>query len=282
MEILSQPLSATAELSEAMSLDDIVFLHRHRDYGAYDLRKAYPKVLRNAVLLGIGIFLLIFIIPTIYGRLKSEEGQTFMHDETVLSNLSSKPKEEEPLPELEKPKEIPKQTTVRYLVPEVLKNPEIEDLPPPVEDLEKANPGPETMQGTDTEDIAIVAPPEDTPAPEATKPAEVEAKAPEIFDRVEIQPEFVGGMEAFRAFLTKNLRYPNAAQSSNVQGKVYLNFTVEPDGSLSNINVLRGIGFGCDEEALRVMKLMPKWKPGKQSGRAVRVRFTMPIVFALE
>ena len=97
-----------------------------------------------------------------------------------------------------------------------------------------------------------------------------------------MQPEFVGGMDAFRTFLIKNLRYPNAAQSSNVQGKVYLNFTVETDGSLSNITVLRGIGFGCDEEALRVMKLMPKWKPGKQSGRAVRVKFNMPIVFALE
>lgn len=282
MEIFVQPVSATAELSEAMSLDDIVFLHRHRAYGAYDLRKAYPKVLRNAVLLGIGFFLLIFIIPTIYGRLKSEEAPMYMHDETVLSDLPTKQKEEKPLPELEKPKELPRQTTVRYLVPEVQKNPEIEELPPPVDDMEKANPGPETVEGTGDVEIAIVAPPEDAPAPEATKPAEVEAKAPEIFDRVEIQPEFAGGMEAFRAFLTKNLHYPNAAQSSNVQGKVYLNFTVEPDGSLSNINVLRGIGFGCDEEALRVMKLMPKWKPGKQSGRAVRVRFTMPIVFALE
>ncbi len=280
--MLVQPLSAKAELSEAMSLDDIVFLHRHRDYGAYDLRKAYPRVLRNAVLLGIGIFLLIFIIPTIYGSLKSEDVQMFMHDETVLSNLPTKPKEVEPLPELEKPKELPKQTTVRYLVPEVVENPKIEELPPPVEDMEKANPGPETVEGTGTEDIAIVAPPEDSPASEAAKPAEVEAKEPEIFERVEIQPEFAGGMEAFRSFLTKNLRYPNAAQRSNVQGKVYLNFTVEPDGSLSNINVVRGIGFGCDEEALRVMKLTPKWKPGRQSGRAVRVKFTMPIVFALE
>lgn len=281
MKMLVQPISATAELSEAMSLDDIIFLNRHREYGAYDLRKAYPKVLRNAVLLGIGIFLLIFIIPTIYGRLKPNEIE-YSTTEVKLTDINLAPKEEKPLPELEKPKELPKQTTVRYLVPEVQKDPKIEELPPPVEDMEKANPGPETVEGTGDDDIAIVAPPEDTPAPEATKSAEVEAKEPEIFERVEIQPEFAGGMEAFRSFLTKNLRYPNAAQRSNVQGKVYLNFTVEPDGSLSNINVLRGIGFGCDEEALRVMKLTPKWKPGKQSGRAVRVKFTMPIVFALE
>lgn len=281
MKILTQPLSATAELSEAMSLDDIVFLHRHRDYGAYDLRKAYPKVLRNAVLLGIGAFLLIFIIPTIYGKLKPREAE-FLMKEVILSDVNLVQKEEKPLPELEKPKELPKQAMVRYLAPEVVANPEVENLPPPVEDMEKANPGPETIEGTGPEEVAIIAPPEDLPTPEVTKPAEVEAKAPEIFERVEVQPEFVGGMEAFRAFLIKNLRYPKAAQSSNVQGKVYLNFTVETDGSLSNITVLRGIGFGCDEEALRVMKLMPKWKPGKQSGRAVRVKFNMPIVFALE
>lgn len=89
-------------------------------------------------------------------------------------------------------------------------------------------------------------------------------------------------MIALRDFLSQNLRYPSAAQRSNVQGKVFLSFTIETDGSLSNINVIRGIGFGCDEEALRVMKLMPKWKPGKQSGRAVRVKFNLPIVFMLE
>ncbi|MFN8345880.1 MAG: TonB family protein [Spirosomataceae bacterium] len=280
MEIFVQPRSATAELSEAMSLDDIVFLHRHRDYGAYDLRKTYPNALRKAVLLGIGLFLLIFIIPTIYGKLHSEKVE-YLTTPVELTDVNLAKKEEKPLPELEKPKEIPKQTTVRYRIPEVVENPEKEELPPPTDEMEKADPGQETVVGTEDE-VAIVAPPEDLPASEATKPAEVEAKEPEVFERVEIQPEFAGGMEAFRNFLIKNLKYPNAAQRSNIQGKVYLNFTVEADGSLSNITVLRGIGFGCDEEALRVMKLMPKWKPGKQSGRAVRVKFNMPIVFTLE
>ena len=280
MDILVQPHSAMAELSEAMSLDDIVFLHRHRDYGAYDLRKTYPNALRKAVLLGIGFFLLIFIIPTIYGKLYSEKVE-YLTTPIELTDVNLAKKEEKPLPELEKPKEIPKQTTVRYRIPEVVENPEKEELPPQVDEMEKADPGQETVVGTEDE-VAIVAPPEDLPAPEATKPAEVEAKEPEVFERVEIQPEFAGGMEAFRNFLIKNLKYPNAAQKSNIQGKVYLNFTVEADGSLSNITVLRGIGFGCDEEALRVMKLMPKWKPGKQSGRAVRVKFNMPIMFTLE
>jgi protein TonB len=223
MDILVQPHSATAELSEAMSLDDIVFLHRHRDYGAYDLRKTYPNALRKAVLLGIGFFLLIFIIPTIYGKLYSEKVE-YLTTPIELTDVNLAKTEEKPLPELEKPKEIPKQTTVRYRIPEVVENPEKEELPPQVDEMEKADPGQETVVGTEDE-VAIVAPPEDLPAPEATKPAEVEAKEPEVFERVEIQPEFAGGMEAFRNFLIKNLKYPNAAQKSNIQGKVYLNFT---------------------------------------------------------
>ncbi len=270
-----------AESSEAMTLDDIIFMNRHRAYGAYDLRKAYPVALRNAVLLGIGLFLLLFIGPIIYGRLAPKEIEYSM-TEVKLSDVALAPKEEKPLPELEKPKEVPKQAAVRYLTPEVVENPPHEDPPPFFEEFEKATPGPETIEGTGGEEVAIVAPPEDTPAPEATKPAEVEARAPEVFEKVEVDPQFAGGSEGLRAFLTKNLHYPSPAQRSNIQGRVYLTFTVEPDGSLSNINVIRGIGFGCDEEALRVMKLMPKWKPGKQSGRAVRVKFTMPIVFALE
>ncbi|WP_428656764.1 energy transducer TonB [Runella sp.] len=281
MSTYNYPFPALAETGETMTLDDIVFMNRHRAYGAYDLRKAYPSVLRNAVLLGIGIFLLLFIGPTIYGKLATKEPEYSMK-EVTLSDVNLAPKEEKPLPELEKPKELPKQTTVRYRMIEVMENPPHEDLPPPVEELEKANPGQETIEGTGDEEVAIVAPPEDIAAPETAKPAEVEAKAPEIFDKVEIDPQYVGGSEALQKFLMKNLNYPSPAQRSNIQGRVYLNFTVEPDGSLSNINVIRGIGFGCDEEALRVMKLMPKWKPGKQSGRAVRVRFTMPIVFVLE
>ncbi|RDB03715.1 energy transducer TonB [Runella aurantiaca] len=281
MSNYKHPFPALAESSEAMTLDDIVFMNRHRAYGAYDLRKSYPEVLRNAVLLGIGLFLLLFIGPILYGSLAPQETEYSMSEFEVM-DIKPVPKEEKPLPELEKPKELPKQTSVRYRMLEVLKDPPHEELPPPVEDLEKANPGQETIEGTGPEEVAIIAPPEDTPAPEATKPAEVEAKAPEIFEKVEIDPQFAGGNEGLRTFLMKNLHYPSPAQRSNIQGRVYLTFTVEPDGSLSNINVIRGIGFGCDEEAIRVMKLMPKWKPGKQSGRAVRVKFTMPIVFALE
>ena len=99
---------------------------------------------------------------------------------------------------------------------------------------------------------------------------------------VEIMPEFVGGMEAWAKFLEKNLRYPSQARDEGVQGRVTISFVVEKNGELSNIKVLKGIGFGCDEEAKRVIAKSPFWKPGIQNGRAVRVSYVMPIVFRLD
>ena len=103
----------------------------------------------------------------------------------------------------------------------------------------------------------------------------------EIFTAVEQQAEFPGGIPAFAKFLQKNLKYPAAAQRANVQGKVYVQFVVNTDGSIQGVEVLKSVGFGCDEEAVRVIKMVPKWNPGKQSGRPVRSRFTVPINFVL-
>jgi protein TonB len=103
----------------------------------------------------------------------------------------------------------------------------------------------------------------------------------QIFIAVEQNPEFMGGMEALARFLQKNLRYPTSAANANVGGKVFMQFVVGQDGGITKVDVLKGIGFGCDEEAQRVVKLMPKWSPGKQSGKAVAVRFTLPISFQL-
>jgi protein TonB len=99
---------------------------------------------------------------------------------------------------------------------------------------------------------------------------------------VEIMPEFVGGMDAWAKFLGKNLRYPIQARDEGIQGRVTVSFVVEKNGELSNVKVLRGIGYGCDEEAIRVIKKSPFWKPGFQNGRPVRVSYVMPIVFRLD
>jgi protein TonB len=99
---------------------------------------------------------------------------------------------------------------------------------------------------------------------------------------VERMPEFPGGMNALQNFIGQNIRYPSNAAESGIQGTVYLSFVVEKDGSISNIKTLRGIGGGCNEEAERVLRLMPGWKPVNQFGKPVRVAFTVPVVFKLQ
>ncbi len=116
-------------------------------------------------------------------------------------------------------------------------------------------------------------------------PAEIEEEEiveAEIFKVVEEMPEFPGGAAKMMEYIQKNMKYPLMARESDIQGRVFVNFVVEPDGSISNVTVMRGIGGGCDEEALRVVNSMPKWKPGKQRGSAVRCSFTVPIIFKLQ
>lgn len=107
-------------------------------------------------------------------------------------------------------------------------------------------------------------------------------KEEEIFAFVEIMPEFPSGEAALLRFLQMNIRYPAEAVTKNIQGTVMVEFVVEKDGSISQPRVVKGIGGGCNEESLRVIRLMPKWKPAKQKGKNVRVYYTVPITFRLE
>lgn len=103
-----------------------------------------------------------------------------------------------------------------------------------------------------------------------------------VFTVVEEQPEFPGGNEEMFKFLGKNIKYPTKAMNSNIQGKVFLQFIVTDEGDVRDIEVLKGIGSGCDEEAARVLALFPKWQPGRQNGKPVNVKFTLPVNFQLE
>ena len=120
---------------------------------------------------------------------------------------------------------------------------------------------------------------EDYVAPPVVEEEEVAEE--EIFQIVEEMPSYPGGMQSLYEYLSENIRYPVVAMESGIQGRVYVTFVVEKDGSISDVKVLRGIGGGCDEEAVRVIKAMPKWNPGKQRGRAVRVLYNVPVNFTL-
>jgi len=161
--------------------------------------------------------------------------------------------------------------TVKFTPPVIKKDEEVkeEEVPPPQKEITAS--GAKTEKG-DPEGIdpGIVAP--------QTSVVEAPA-APTIFQYVEQPPTFDGD---YTAYLAKNLKYPDNARENNIEGRVIVKFVVNEDGKVSDVQVVRGIGGGCDEEAKRVVAAMPHWKPGKQNGKAVKVYFNLPIVFKLE
>ena len=262
------------------SLNDIVFENRNKQYGAYDLRKGYGETVQRSVILGVTAFLLMVMLPNLYARLKPTPKADEIAFEGTLEHVDIRPDEPKiatPIPPAE-----PIKTTVKYVNVQPTQDYLVEhDTPPPVvEDLQNAAPGQETVAGTDG-DIDIIEPPVSGVADAKLEKVEVKPESNAIFTIVEQNPNYVGGMRAMGEFLSKNIRYPRPAADAGIEGKVILEFVVSNDGKIQNVKTLKGIGFGCDEEAERVIKLMPAWNPGKQNGRAVNVKFVLPVAFQL-
>jgi periplasmic protein TonB len=131
-----------------------------------------------------------------------------------------------------------------------------------------------------SKDETLVTPPPPLPIDETDETKKIKKR--EIFTAVEQNPEFAGGQAEMYRYLGENIKYPAAAQRANISGRVFVKFVVEDDGSIGDVVVMKGIGFGCDEEAIRVVKSMPRWKPGVQNGKNVRVYYNMPIVYKLD
>ena len=186
---------------------------------------------------------------------KRELDESLLNREVVLDEeMVEITKQEEQKPQ---PMEAPQQTTQLEIVDD---NVETEDI----------NINAEVEQNEIIEEYV---------APEVVEEEVVEQ---EIFQIVEEMPAFPGGEQKLMEYVAKNIKYPQIARETGIQGRVFIGFVVEPDGSVSNVKLLRGIGGGCDEEAMRVVKSMPKWKPGKQRGKAVRVSYQIPVFFKLQ
>ena len=275
-------LHSTSPKTAVLTYDDIIFQARNKAYGAFDLRQQYRPTLNRALGLGVGLFLLGLSLPALHEWFWPK--QSFVDQqsmkEVTLTKLAEPPAElPVPLPPVEL---APAVNTVRNLPPVVMPESDVVDeaLPPTTEQLQNATSGTQTADGTG--DVEVIAPPEATTPTVIEKAIEIESQTEASFLVVEQQPEYPGGMGAMRDFLSKSLNYPRSAASAGVSGKVFVSFVVNSDGSLTDVQVLKGIGFGCDEEAVRVMQKMPRWKPGKQSGRAVRVKYNLPISFTLD
>ena len=160
-----------------------------------------------------------------------------------------------------------------------------EQKPQPVEVPKQTTQLEIVQDDVEVEDIEINADVDQNEVIEEYVPVEVEeedVQEQEIFQIVEEMPSYPGGEGKLMEYVAKNIKYPQIARETGIQGRVFVGFVVEPDGSVSNVKVLRGIGGGCDEEAMRVVKSMPKWKPGKQRGKAVRVSYMLPVNFKLQ
>ncbi|MDD5570480.1 MAG: TonB family protein [Bacteroidales bacterium] len=247
------------------SLDEIVFRNRYKDYGAYYLRKVYKKYVTRALIISITALTLAVGIPFLIFT----QNRIVNVDKTIsaeLANLNKPPEDAPPPPPPPPPPEAMEQK-VKFTAPVVTSDTTVETASLNQEEMNQAPPPPPT------DEIQVV---------EDTKKDVIVEQAPPVFTIVEEMPAYPGGDEARIKFLQDNIKYPQMAKESSIQGKVYITFVVDENGRVIDVKILRGIGGGCDEEALRVVKIMPPWIPGKQAGKAVRVQYNMPVVFTLQ
>ncbi|QHL87196.1 TonB family protein [Nibribacter ruber] len=263
------------------TLNDMVFEGRNKAYGAYALRKMYPKHLTLASFYAVGLFVFLFTFPALVSKVT---GKAELPIPIVKPNLGTIKITDVKLAELKLPQEPavapppPAGPTVQHTTYKVVEqtNQSQEDIPTQ-EDLKQATASLATSEGNG-EAVANELPVEGgVEGGLGTTPDVPAAEKPEIFLSVEKMPEFEGGMPALMKFVSKNLRYPPAAQRSGIEGTVVISFVVSPTGDITDLAILKGLGYGTEEEVMRVVKKMPRWKPGYQNGNAVPVRFTMPI-----
>jgi protein TonB len=255
---------------------DVVFNGRNKVYGAYDLRKTSGRNTSRALLFGVLFFVFVLALPTIINKIEGfiPKAQVKVKiTDVVLTPPPADPKKLPPPPPPEPPK--PKVDQVKFPPPVVKPDNEVKENPPTVQELKVADPGPKDQKGDPNADIKI-----DEPVGNSDQKAVTEDEN-KIFSAVEVQPEFPGGIDKFYAFLQKAVRYPAVDRENNVQGKVYVSFVVEKDGSLTDIKAIRGPSDSEMAEAVRALRTSPKWKPGIQNNRAVRVAYTVPVNFTL-
>jgi protein TonB len=256
---------------------DVVFDQKNKTYGAYQLRRQSNSNTAKALLIAGTLFILFFLAPKIISLIKGQNTIDDPVERQVTVAIQPPPavNPETPLPKtIEPPKS--KEAHVKFPPPIVVDRP-VDDDPVMIKDLATANPGQKTIEGNIDGDIVINVTPGEGPKQKAI----TEDKTVYEFRSLEVQPIFPGGMDKFYNYLSKAIRYPAPAQESGIQGKVFVSFIIETNGTLTDLKVERKLGFGTDEEALRVLKASPKWIPGIQNGRAVRVRYNIPISFAL-
>lgn len=258
------------------TLDDIIFQNKNKVYGAYNLRTGYLKTFNRAFYIGSAVFIFGLAMPSLYAKLRPKQ-VIEVSGIIKLEEIPKTPIETPPVVIPPPPIDVPDAPTTKSLELEIVPIEVIDELPPTIDELKTAPPSFETNVGNPNDIIPLIDETVKVIETVEIKPAEKEEV---VF--VEQQAFYIGGNAEMTKFLQKNLKYPREASNAGISGKVYLSFIIDRAGEISDVSITKGIGFRCDEEAIRVVKAMPKWSPGKQSGRAVKSRFNLPIVFSLE
>lgn len=258
--------------------EDIVFQNKNKEYGAYILRKSYKKHMIIACFISLVTFTLSISSPLL---LKKDEVfiKTTGHKYDTTTVYLGPPPDIDP----ETPEAVPKElisgiNTVKFTIPKVVQDEfAVEDYVPTVQELENATPWTQTREGqAGGVDLTLLEPVE-TQEQQIVENNETQP----VHQWAEVMPAYPGGDEGLYSFFSGEINYPDIAKKAGIEGRVILSFIVEKDGSVSNAKIARGIGGGCEEEALRVLQLCRKWHPGRQNGIPVRVTMMVPVIFNL-
>jgi len=265
---------------------ELVFEGKNKAYGAYVLREETGKRNFKALMVLITAIAIIFAIMFVKGVVQNAMKQNVTVETDIeLSKLAQKKEakveRKEPVVKVEEQKVVEKvKSSMKFTAPEIKKDDEVkpEDEIKSQDDLAKTNTaiGTFDVKGNDEAEGEVLKAKE-VIADE--KPKEEETK---VFEVVEQMPEFPGGQAALLKWISDNIKYPTIAEENGIQGRVVCTFVVERDGSVTDVQVARSIDPSLDKEAVRVLKKMPRWNPGKQNGSAVRVKYTVPVTFKLQ
>ena len=262
---------------------DILFEGRNKDYGAYELRNTYEKRMWKAMIITTGIFLVVagsvYLETSLFKD--STEKVRIITDVTIMDIKPQEKKADPPkLPDPPKVAPPPKVKTIALVTPTVVKDIEVKEPPPTQTDVAQAKISNVTQAGVN--DIGIVAPPQVIDGDRGIIPVKKPEIEENIIEReVTIEASYLGGTGAWRSFLERNLRgdvpVQNGAEPKNYT--VIIQFVVDKDGSLSDIKALTKIGFGMEDEAIRVIKKSGKWRPAILNGKEVKAYRKQPITF---
>ena len=257
-------------------LKDIVFEGRNKEYGAYALKNLYNKYVSLSTTGAVLLFTLIASYPLITAFFVQEDNNDkstgtvrVITLENIFTEIPADKKD------LQIPKtNSPKTPSIKFLVPDVKPDALVtNEVIPTQEELLGNNPGTETVEGN-SNGIDLIE--------ENIELIETNNEATEtVYNWAEEMPKFPGGETELRKFFSQNLIYPEIAKRAGVEGKVILSFIVDKNGNIVDVKVAKSIGAGCDEEAMRVINIMPRWIPGKQNGNPVLTRINIPVVFKL-